>query len=182
MAEENPTTVRELIKNINDTRTQTSANTRDEVRVAQAMLNDKSYVVDIYDKNGVCGQYSPFEDTRNMVASIIKETTKVSDSEAKNLAENYKFGKNEAKAMVDFGKEYINTYIHTGRKLPLGTRELSSVSLVLNKKAAKVGSYPVPSGVDANGKKIYNTTSGTIPAYETIKVSGSCPKHLKNKS
>ena len=176
-----PVTVRDLIKHINDTRTQTSANSKDEVRVAQAMLNDKSYVVDVYDKSGVCGTYSPYEDTRNMVASIIKDTTKMSDAEAKNLANNYKFGKNEAKTMVDFGKEYINTYIHTGRKLPLGTREFSSVSLVLNKKPAKVGSYPVPSGIDNNGNKIYSTTSGNIPAYETIKASGSCPKHLKNK-
>ena len=176
-----PTTVNELIKFINDTRTQTSANIKDEVRVAQAMLNDPTYVVDIYNKDGVCGQYSPYNETRGMVASIIKDATKVSDEESKHLAENYKFGKNEAQAMVNFSKEYINTYLHTGRKLPLGTREKCNASLVLNVKPARVSSFPIPSGVDSNGNKIYNTTSGTIPSFETIKASSSCPKHLKNK-
>ncbi len=173
-------TVVELINTISSTRTQTSANAKDENRVALAMLNDPTYVVDIYNKNGISGQYSPYAETRSMVADIIKDTTKVSSAEAQELANNYQFNKNGAQTMINFGKEFVNTYVQTGRKLPLGCREKSNVSLSKKTKEAKVNSFPVPTAVDANGEKTYVTTAGMTPAYETLKVSGSCPAHLKN--
>ena len=174
------TTVAELIAEISATRTQTSANAKDETRVAMAMLNDPTYVVDIYNKDGISGQYSPFADTRSMVADIIKDTTKVSSNEAQELANNYQFSKSGAQTMVAFSKEYINTYLQTGRKLPLGCREKSNCALVKKEKEAKVSSFPVPTAIDGNGNKTYNTAASMTPAYDTIKVTGSCPAHLKN--
>lgn len=176
------TTVKEIIKFIAENRTQTSANAKDENKVALAMLNDPTFVVDIYNKEGVCGTYSPYEDTRTMVASIIKDTAKISDSEAKKLASDYQFGKSEAQAMVNFGKEFINTYLETGRKLPLGCREKSNCGLIRHVKEARTNSFPIPNGVDANGEKLYTTATGITPEYNTIKVSGTCPAHLKAKA
>ena len=176
----NVTTVKELIDSIASTRTQTSANAKDENKVALAMLNDPTYVVDVYGKNGVVGQYSPFAETRSMVADIIKDTTRISANEAQELANGYLFNKGSAQVMVDFSKEFVNTYLQTGRKLPLGCRETSNCSLIKKSKEAKVNSFPVPVAVDANGNKTYNTTASMTPAYDTIKVSGSCPAHLKN--
>ena len=174
-------TVRDLINDITSTRTQTSANSKDELRVAQAMLNDPTYVVDIYGKTGVTGQYSPYADTRMMVADMIKDTAKISMSEAQELANNYVFNKTSAQAMINFSKEFVNTYLETGRKLPLGCRERSNCSLLKKSKEAKVNSFPVPTAVDAEGNKVYNTSAGMTPAYDTIKVFGTCPAHLKNK-
>ena len=175
------TTVAELINDIATTRTQTSANAKDETRVALAMLNDPTYVVDIYNKDGVSGQYSPFADIRSMVADIIKDTTKVSSNEAQELANNYQFSRRGAQTMVAFSKEYITTYLQTGRKLPLGCRARSNCALVKKEKEAKVNSFPVPTAVDGNGNKTYNTSASMTPAYDTIKVTGSCPAHLKKQ-
>ena len=47
------TSVLNLIKEINDTRTQTSASAKDEVRVMRAMLNDPTFKVDVYGRSGV---------------------------------------------------------------------------------------------------------------------------------
>lgn len=182
ITKDQPVTVKEIIANIAETRTQTSANTKDENRVAMAMLNDPTYVVDIYNKEGVSGQYSPYTETRDMISNILKDTAKISEGEAKKLAENYQFDKKNSQAMINFGKEFVLTYLQTGRKLPMGCREKSNCSLIKITKEARTNSFPVPNGVDANGEKIYTTTTGTTPAYESIRVSGACPAHLKNKN
>ena len=75
-------TVMDLVKEINTTRTQESASAKDEIRVMQAMLNDKDFKVDVYDKNGVSGSYCPYEESRIMLSSIIKDTTKINSAEA----------------------------------------------------------------------------------------------------
>ena len=176
------TSVKELIQLIAETRTQTSANAKDENRVAMAMLNDSTFSVDVYKKDGVAGVYSPYEETRAMIASIIQDTTKIPEAEATRLASEYQFGRAEAQTMINFGKEFINTYLETGRKLPLGCRERSNCSLVRHVKEARTNSFPIPTGVDANGNKVYETTTGRTPEYSTIKVSGACPAHLKAKA
>ena len=122
-------TVKQLIDEINTTRTQTSSSIKDETRVMKAMLNDPDFKVDIYGKSGVEGSYCPYEESRTMIANIIKETTKISKQEATALADSYEFGNQEANIMIGISKEFINTYLETGRKLPLGGREDSNISI-----------------------------------------------------
>ena len=98
-------TVMELIKEIDETRSQRSASAKDETRVMQAMLNDRNFVVDVYGRNGVIDQYCPSEDAHNMVANIIKGATKVSTKEAELLSDNYEFTKNDASTFVNISKE-----------------------------------------------------------------------------
>ena len=174
-------TVRDLVKEIATTRTQTSANSKDEIRVAMAMLNDPSYTVDVYDKKGIASTFSPYNTGRELAASIINGATKMAKSEAEDLASKYQFTKDDATNMIAFGKEFVNTYLQTGRKLPLGSREKSNVSLMEITKAAHTTTYPAPTGVDAGGQKTYQIASSTTPEYKSIKVSGKCPAHLKNK-
>ena len=174
-------TVKELINEIATTRTQASANYKDEIRVATAMLNDPTYVVDVYDKKGFSCTFSPYATGRDLVANIIKNATKVTDEECKELAENYQFTKDDATDIVHFSKEFINTYLQTGRKLPLGSRERSNVSLMRAVKEARTTTYPAPTGVGTDGQKKYQIASSTTPEYDTIKVFGKCPSHLKNK-
>ena len=176
------TTVKELIADIAENRTQKSANAKDEVRVAQAMLNDPTYVVDIYAKDGVVGQYCPYTERRQVAANIIKDGAKVSAREAEEIAGKYQFGKAEAQSMVNFSKEFINTYIETGRKLPLGGRARSNVQLAKKTKESKPATFPAATSINSNGEKVYTTQSnGMSPEFDTIRVFGSAPKWLKEK-
>ena len=178
MAKSQPSTVKELVEEIKTNLTQTSSSAKDELRVAQTMLNDPTYVVDVYDKNGVAEQYCPYTETRKMVTSILKSADV---AEPETVAEEFKFSKEDAEVMVDFGKEFVNTFLQTGRKLPLGSRARSNCALVLKTKPAHTNSFPVPKAVDDNGERVYAQSSKTTPEYDTIKVSGSCPVWLKNQ-
>ena len=111
-------TVKEVIENINASRSQVSACAKDETKVMMAMLNDPTYKVDVYGRNGVEGVYCPYEEARTMVSNIIKDTTKINRNEANELANNYEFDKQNAVIMTGLSKEFINTYIQCGRKLP----------------------------------------------------------------
>ena len=154
--------VRELVNEINETRTQTSASAKDEARVMQAMLNDDSFVVDVYGNKGVKGQYCPYEESRTMIANIIKSTTKINAKEAEDLANAYEFGKQESTIMVGLSKEFVNTYIETGRKLPLGGREHSNISIAKKVKPEKA------------------SDSGKVtPSHNGLKVYSGCPSWLK---
>lgn len=175
-------TVKELIKEINETKTQISASAKDEVRVMKAMLNDPTFKVDIYGNSGVEGQYCPYDEARMMVANIIKDTTKISSKEAADLANSYEFGKQEANIMIGISKEFINTYIETGRKLPLGGRETSNISIAKKVKEERTNSFPKKVGVNDDGTDRYETVSeGVIPAHGSLKVYSSAPSWLTNK-
>ena len=156
----------------------------------RGMMNAKtihSWLYDIkeeyvYDKNGVSGSYCPYEESRIMLSSIIKDTTKINSAEASELAYNYEFGKKESTIMVGISKEFVNTYIETGRKLPLGGREKSNISLAKKVKPAKANTYPKKVGVNADGTDKYETVNeGMIPEHNSIRVFGSCPSWVKQK-
>ena len=160
--------VKDLVKEIKGGLSQANSSTKDEVRVMQAMLNDKEFKVATYDSKGQNGTYCPSEDARKMSASIIASTTKISKSEAEVLADAHKFTSSEASSMVGISKEFVNTYIKTGRKLPLGARETSNIKLELKHKPEAVVCVP-----NDRERKV------TIPAHDTIRVYGSCPSYLK---
>lgn len=170
----------ELIKQFNEEKTQAGANAKCEIEVMRAMLNDPGYKVDVYGKNGVEGQYCPREDAVSIVTNVLKNTAKLAPGEAVELANSHTFGKSDAAAAVNISKEFINSYLQTGRKLPLGPREKSNISLKLKTKEETVSSFPRKTGVDENGKPIYERTTGDrIPSYNTISVSSTCPPWLK---
>ena len=173
-------TVKEVINDINNTRTQESASTKDEIRVMRAMLNDPTFKVDVYGRSGIEGQYCPYEESRTLITNIIKDTTKMSTKEAAELSSNYEFGKQESVIMVGLSKEFINTYMETGRKLPLGGRATSNISIAKKTKEARPNNFPVKVGVNDDGTDKYETRdSGIIPAHGSLRVYSSCPAWLK---
>lgn len=172
-------TVKELIQEISGGLSQVKSSHKDEVRIMQSMLNDPEYKINIYSKNGVEGTYSPSEDFRSMCASIISNAAKVPIAEATQLVSDYNVRKSEAESMVNVSKEFVNTFLQTGRKLPLGAREKSDISLSLKKVEASTRSYPQKVGVNDDGTDRYSKTPTTIPAHETIRVHGSCPSWVK---
>lgn len=171
--------VESLVKEIKDGLTQKNSSQKDEVRVMQAMLNDTSFKVDVYSNNGVEGQYCPAEDFKSMVSSVVASATKISKDEAKALSENYEASKNDAATMVNISKEYINTYMHTGRKLPLGGRVDTNFFLVARDVPEKTKPCPKKVGYDEAGKAIYETPNKTIPAHMGLKAYSSCPKWMQ---
>lgn len=153
---------------------------KDEVNVMKAMLNDKEYEISIYNNNGLVGTYNPSKSIRNMMSNIITESTGISKIESQMLIDNYEFNNSNAKDMINFSKEFINTYIKTGRKLPLGFREKSNISLVQKIIPEKIAYSPKKVGEDKNGNNIYKNQKETkLKEYETIKVYNPYPSWMK---
>lgn len=168
-----------LIEEIRTGLSQKSASQKDEVRVMKSMLNDQEYVVGVYGSAGKIGEYSPFEDSRKMLASVINEATGVSKDEAATLANNHQFSNGESTSMVNLSKEFVNTYAQTTRKLPLGGRETSNVSLQGVHVDASTTRYPKKVGIDADGKGVYESTVKSVPTHDKIKAAAPCPTWVK---
>lgn len=174
-------TVEMMVKDIRDNLSQVSSSQKDEVSVMQAMLNDPNYKVGVYKKDGLVDTYCPSAEAREMVGRIISTTTKVGSQEAKALSNNYQFTKADASTMVGLSKEFINTYVQTGRKLPLGGRQNSDVSLELKVIEEKSSGFPKKMGVDAQGKPIYKIETTKVPEHDGIKASSPCPSWITSK-
>ena len=172
-------TVTALIQDINTNLKQTSSSRKDETAIMQAMLSDPNYEVNIYGKDGIEGTYNPTNDFRAMCASIISNAAKVPTAEAVQLMSDYSVRKSEAASMVNISKEFINTFLQTGRKLPLGAREKSDVSLSIKKVDATTRMYPQKVGVNDDGSDRYSKTTTTIPAHESVRVHAPCPSWVK---
>lgn len=171
---ENNVKVKELLKDIETNLAQRSASRKDEVRVMQAMLNDKTYKVGEYSAEGKVGEYCPREDAVKMVTSILSNGAKISNQEAAKIAEDYEFTKNDATAMVGISKEFVDTYVRCGRKLPIGGRADMSVSLSMKKVPAQEKKLPM-------NKLNASDTTVVIPAHASIKAQGGCPKWVRGK-
>lgn len=169
-------TTTELIADIKKNLTQKNASNKDEVAVMQAMLSDPSYEVTVYKKDGPVGTYNPCKDFRGMCASIIENTTKIPAAEAQAVMENYTVKKAEASSMVNVSKEFIHTYLATGRKLPLGGRETSDVSL--SPKSVPESTRSCPRRVGGAGEG-YSRVPTMIPAHDAVRVHAPCPTWVK---
>ncbi|WP_301204386.1 hypothetical protein [Bacteroides acidifaciens] len=161
-----------VMAGIKDGLVQKSASRKDETAIMKAMLNDPSYEVGIYTKDGQVGTYSPYEDSREMLSRVISTTTKISQQEADELANNYEMSRADANTMVNISKEFVNTYLQTGRKLPLGGRKTINASLIL--KHVEEKDKVVPSSNSEDEKK---TTR--VPEHDAVKTICPCPRWLK---
>lgn len=171
--------VKQLVTGIREGLKQQNSSQKDEVAVMKAMLNDREYQVGVYSKEGQVGTFCPAEEARTMVSSVISGAAKIAHVEAKQLADEYEFSKNDAQNMVNISKEYVNTYLQTGRKLPLGGRETSDVSLSLKSVEAGTRTYPKKVGVDAQGNDVYEKATTEVKPHTSVKVHGSCPSWVK---
>ena len=172
-------TVNILLDEITSSLSQTSSSRRDEIRIMQAMLSDPEYEVSVYGKDGKEGTYNPALEYRAMCASVISNAARIPMSEATQLMDDYTVRKTEAAAMVGISKEFVNTYLKTGRKLPLGAREKSDVSLSLKKVEATTRVYPQKIGVNDDGSDKFSKTPTKVPAHNSIRVHAPCPSWVK---
>lgn len=171
-------TVKELIKEIQDTHKQVSSSQKDEVKIMQAMLNDETYEVGVYNKSGQIGTYNPAKDFRTMQAGIVASVAKIPKDEAKNLVSAYEVTKADATAMVGISKEFVNTYLDTGRKLSLGGREKSNFALSMREIPDTEKTYQRRHD-DGKGNITWEPGKKVIPAHKGLKARSSCPSWVK---
>lgn len=171
--------VQELVKEIRDNLSQTSSSAKDEIRVMQAMLNDTEYEVGVYGNTGLKETYNPAKDYKSMLTNIIASTTKISKEEAATLANSHEATKSEAATMVNISKEFVNTYIHTKRKLPFGGRENYSIAMSGKDVDETIKTYPKKVGVNEDGTDRYETAERKVPAHFAAKIYTSCPDWVK---
>ena len=172
-------TVLSLVKEIKDNLSQVSSSNKDEIRVMQAMLNDKDYEVDVYINTGVKETYNPAKDFRGMLSGIVANSTRISKDEAAALVDTYEVTKSDASTMVNVSKEFVNTYIATGRKLPFGGREKSNIAISGKEVRETIKTYPKKVGVNEDGSGRYESGERRVPSHITAKVYGSCPDWVK---
>lgn len=171
--------VKELVNEIKTGLSQRSASRKDEIAVMQAMLSDPSYEVTMYTKDGPSGTYNPCESFRTMAASVISTAARVSGAEATSMMSDYQVKKTEAEAMVGIAKEFVTTFLHTGRKLPLGGHETADISLSLKDVPETVRPCPHKVGVNEDGSSRYSRNPTKVGAHESIRVHAPCPAWVK---
>ena len=172
--------VKELLEEIRNTRNNKTTKSyitksqKEEIRVMKTLMNDTEYEVDVYSNNGKISKFNPSNTLRETLSNIIHSTTHISKEESDILMKQYEFNNKEAENLLNISKEFIHTYLETGKKLSLGGREKSDISF--HKKT--VDSYHISSPIlQPDGTYIRKGT--IIPTYETIKVDNKCPSWIK---
>ena len=171
--------VQQLVTDIRTNLTQTSSSAKDEEAVMRAMLNDKEYVVGVYGKDGKEGEFCPAEVARDLAANIIHGAAKVSKEEATSLADGYVFKKDDSVKMITLSKEFVNTFVQTGRKLPFGGRETMDAGVSLKEVKKSKRTYPKKVGVNADGTGRFEKAEAEVPAHNSMRVHASCPSWVK---
>lgn len=147
---------------------QKSQNKGDEVAVAQALLNDPDFQVGIYDKNkGLIGTRNVHEEAVKFVANVSSEITGLDKKTAEELANKYTFTKKDANFIINTSKDYIQTYLKTGRKFNLVQTEDAEANIFLKATPAKEKLIPTK-----DGTKLVKTG-----AYQKVACKSGCPKY-----
>lgn len=166
------TSAYDIIKDVKSNVAQCSSSKKDEITVMQAMMNDTNFSVDVYSKGGKVDEYYPSRELRKVVTNVVASTTHIPVKEATELVNAYEFTRVDAAAMVNMSKEFVNTYLQTGRKLPLGGRKNSDIELMWKNIEDRTTEIPIKS---ETGERL-NTF---IPAHGGIKAINPCPEWLK---
>ena len=158
---------KKVIQEVKDNLTKCAGSRKDEITVMKALMNDPNYNVDVYGKPEI-EQYYPGKDFRKVVSNVISSVTKVPHREATELVNQYEFNRSDANAIVELSKEFVLSYLQTGRKLPLGGRKTSDIELVWKEISERTTNVPIR-GSDTERASVY------IPAHGGIKAINPCP-------
>lgn len=147
---------------------QKSQNKGDEVAVAQTLLNDPDFQVGIYDKNkGLIGTRNVHEEAVKFVANISAEITGLDKKTAEDLASQYTFTKKDANFIINTSRDFVQTYLKTGRKFNLVQSEDAEANIFLKATPAKEKLIPT-----REGTKLVKTG-----AYQKVACKSGCPKY-----
>lgn len=177
----NQQSVTQAIEEIRSNVKQRSASIRDEVTVMQALMNDREFGVQTFKKSGPADIYYPGQKFRAMVSDVVASTTRISQAESTALVDKFEFNRNQARTMVDLSKQFIHSYLETGRKLKLGGREESDVSLTKKTYEAGARRYPARVGTDPDGHSVMGVKEVWVNEYSGVKASSPCPSWIKSR-
>lgn len=157
-----------LIQSIIERTTQTASNKSNEIDIMQSMLNDKDFKVAIFESGkGYIGSRSPRDEAIGIAVDTLSGATGMSKAEARALTENYEFTRKDAGRFINIGKDFISTYLQTGRKTTLISDPRGEV--VVNLKHIEEHDKSVPDKNNPGKTKIVKTT-------ESIKLVSSVKK------
>lgn len=159
-----------LMKEIQEiTKKQKSASRVDEIRVMRTMINDPDYSISIYDKNkGYIGTRCPREEAVKFAANISSAITGLDSKSANELANRYEFTKKDAVFLLENHRDFTQTYLSTGRKLPIIQSESAEAGIFFKDLDEREKSVP-----DGTG----NNKNSIIPAYTKVVCRSKCPKY-----
>lgn len=166
-------TMESLLSEIKEiTKKQKAASRVDEIRVMRTMLNDPDFSISVYDRNkGLIGTRCPREEAVKFSANISSAITGLDTKSATELANNYEFTKKDAIFLIENSRDFTQTYLSTGRKLPIVQSEDSEASLLYRHVDAKEKNIP-----SSDGTK--QTTM--VPAYNKVVCKSKSPKYNNN--
>ena len=161
----------QLITEVKKSTSQTAINKVDEVRVMRTMLNDPEYTVGVYDRTiGYIGQRSPYEEARKFVKNIVAGATGLDNKDAQLLANNYEFTKKDANFLLGNMRDFLYSYMQTGRKINVMQSATTEASLFT--KEISGGIKLVPDKDNPGSTKQVETTG-----YTKLVSSSKCPKY-----
>jgi len=162
----------DLINNIKNETSQIYINKANEIDVMRCMLNDKDYSISVYDKNGYVEQRSPHEEAIKFIASVINRSTGLDKKDANYLAENFEFNKKDAVFLLNNSRDFISTYMNSGRKFNIMQTKDTEADIYTEKVDSKIKSIPIKDS-DKKFKEIKTSS------YTKLKCSSKCPRYSK---
>lgn len=159
----------QLMRQIQEvTRKQKSQNKTDEIIVAQTLLNDPDFQIGVYDKNkGLIGTRNVHNEAVTFVTNVTSEITGLDKKSTEDLVKNYTFTKRDAQFLINTSKDFIQTYLQTGRKFNLVQSADSEANIVLKPAPAREKVVPTK-----DGTKLVSTC-----AYNKVACKSGCPKY-----
>ena len=162
---------KQIIKEVTKGVKQKSASRKDEITIMKAIMNDTDYSVNIYNGKDDIKTHYPSRDLRKVVTNAVSSITKIPTKEAEELVNSYEFTKSDAQALINLSKEFVHTYLQTGRKLPLGGREVSDIQLMWKNIPAREAK--IPTGI------VSKKENNIIPEHGGIRAINKCPNWVK---
>lgn len=154
--EKTDTATDKLIDDIVNKTTQTSTNRADEVAVMQSMLNDKEFAIGIFDrKDGYVGSRSPRKEAIQLTVDTLSSITGMTSSEALAMSQNHEFTKKDATHFINISKDFVGTYLQTGRKLNVVSDP--RVEATINLKTVEAHNKSVPDRDNPGTSKVVVT-------------------------
>lgn len=156
------------------TETQTSINKADELRVMTTMLNDPEFSIGVYDKKiGYIGQRSPHDEAVKFVGDVIQRATGLDKKDSQHLASELEFTKRDANFLIGNMKDFLATYVSTGRKINI--MQTGSTEANLFTKEIGSSTKTIPNKDNPNDTKTITTSP-----YTKLVSQSKCPKYTEN--
>jgi hypothetical protein len=173
-------TVQETIDKIkSDKNIYTTSSQKDEVSVMRAMLNDDTYHIDLYNNKGCDRLYNMALETKDMISKVVSSQCNISLDQAKRMVNGYEFDNEDAKTMISASKNFVTTYLKTGRKLAFDATRDTEIALSQKHVPEHTVFHPVKiNHSDGSSETVIRETK--VGAYEQVKAYSKCPTWRRN--